>query len=62
MQIPGRHHWHRELHDLGGLKAYSEVKPAPRALADFTQCQDEDEQHESGKVAPRRPAAQEIRR
>ena len=45
VQVPGAHHRHRELHDLGRLEADdAEVEPALRALADVARDRDDDEQ------------------
>ena len=43
VHVPGAHHRHRELHDLGGLKAQeADVEPALRAFADVAGDGDDD--------------------
>ena len=61
VQVPGAHHRHRELHDLGRLEADdAEVEPALRALADVAGERDDHEQHEPERVGRRREHAQEV--
>ena len=61
--MPGQHHRHRDLKDLGGLEPnHAEVQPALRPLADLTDRQHPDEHDDAQQVEQRRPAAQLRRR
>ena len=59
VHVPGAHHRHRELHDLGRLEAHeADVEPALRALADMTGHVDHDQQQHADDVGDRREQAQ----
>ena len=63
VHVPGAGHRHRQLHDLGGLKAHeADVEPALRALADMAGDVDHNEQKHAEHVGDGREHAQVLRR
>ena len=62
VHVPGAHHRHRQLHDLGGLKAHeADIEPALRALADVAGDIDHDQQQHTDHIGDGREQAQILR-
>ena len=62
VHVPGAHHGHRELHDLGGLKSNEpDVEPALRTLADMAGHRHHGQEQYSDDVGDGREQAQILR-